>query len=233
MTRLAEDVYAELDRRLAPVDGALRSRYPGDPGTRQPVHTLYVPADRFHAEAVSDYGEQALATLRRHGPLSTVIALDPGVEARVVDKLGRERVEAETRRRGVRTLDVFLTAVRSLPERFVVTLPKVSMAEQVSAMVTVCESLERAYGLPAGRLRFELQVELPRAVLAADGTAAVARMIHAAGGRCVGLHYGTYDYSAACGVAASHQAMDHPVADHAKAVMQAAAAGTGVRLSDG
>jgi len=279
MTRLAEDVYAELDRRLAPVDGALRSRYPGDPGTRQPVHTLYVPADRFHAEAVSDYGEQALATLRRHGPLSTVIALDPGVEARVVDKLGREPVEdlridfedgygvrdddeedrtaraagrslaegcgapfvgvrvksleAETRRRGVRTLDVFLTAVRSLPERFVVTLPKVSMAEQVSAMVTVCESLERAYGLPAGRLRFELQVELPRAVLAADGTAAVARMIHAAGGRCVGLHYGTYDYSAACGVAASHQAMDHPVADHAKAVMQAAAAGTGVRLSDG
>src|SRR6266498_5197869 len=179
MTRLAEDVYAELDRRLAPVDGALRSRYPGDPGTRQPVHTLYVPADRFHAEAVSDYGEQALATLRRHGPLSTVIALDPGVEARVVDKLGREPVEdlridfedgygvrdddeedrtaraagrslaegcgapfvgvrvksleAETRRRGVRTLDVFLTAVRSLPERFVVTLPKVSMAEQVSA----------------------------------------------------------------------------------------------------
>src|SRR6266545_4482262 len=93
MTRLAEDVYAELDRRLAPVDGAPLSRYPGDPGTRQPVHTLYVPADRFHAEAVSDYGEQALATLRRHGPLSTVIALDPGVEARVVDKLGREPVE--------------------------------------------------------------------------------------------------------------------------------------------
>jgi hypothetical protein len=27
--------------------------------------------------------------------------------------------------------------------------------------------------------------------------------------------------------------MDHPVADHAKAVMQAATAGTGVRLSDG
>jgi hypothetical protein len=47
------------------------------------------------------------------------------------------------------------------------------------------------------------------------------------------LHYGTYDYSAAAGVAAAYQAMDHPVADHAKAVMQAAAAQTGVRLSDG
>ncbi len=58
-------------------------------------------------------------------------------------------------------------------------------------------------------------------------------MIHAARGRCTGLHYGTYDYSAYCGIAAAQQSLDHPVADHAKAVMQAAAAGTGVRLSDG
>ena len=52
-------------------------------------------------------------------------------------------------------------------------------------------------------------------------------------GRCTGLHYGTYDYSAFCGIAAAHQSLEHPVADHAKAIMQAAAAGTGVRLSDG
>ena len=58
-------------------------------------------------------------------------------------------------------------------------------------------------------------------------------MIHAADGRCTALHYGTYDYSAFCGIAAAYQSLDHPVADHAKAVMQAAAAGTGVWLSDG
>jgi lipid-binding SYLF domain-containing protein len=58
-------------------------------------------------------------------------------------------------------------------------------------------------------------------------------MIHAAQGRCSGLHYGTYDYSASCGIAAGYQSMEHPVADHAKAVMQVAAAGTAVRLSDG
>ena len=58
-------------------------------------------------------------------------------------------------------------------------------------------------------------------------------MIDAAAGRATGLHYGTFDYSAACGVSAAHQSMDHPAADHAKAVMQVAAAGTGVRLSDG
>jgi hypothetical protein len=49
----------------------------------------------------------------------------------------------------------------------------------------------------------------------------------------VGLHYGTYDYSAAIGVAAAFQSMEHPAADHAKAVMQLAAAGTGVPISDG
>ena len=58
-------------------------------------------------------------------------------------------------------------------------------------------------------------------------------MLHAADRRCTGLHYGTYDYSASLGIAAAHQSMEHPVADHAKVVMQTAAAGTGVRLSDG
>ena len=60
-----------------------------------------------------------------------------------------------------------------------------------------------------------------------------ARLIHAGKGRITSLHYGTYDYSASLGIAAAYQSMEHPVADHAKAVMQAAAAGTGVRLSDG
>jgi hypothetical protein len=70
-------------------------------------------------------------------------------------------------------------------------------------------------------------------ILGADGTATVARCVHAGGSRLTGLHYGTYDYSAALGIAANQQSMEHPVADHARAVMQVAAAGTGVRLSDG
>jgi hypothetical protein len=145
-------------------------------------------------------------------------------------------LEAATRRRGVRTLDLFLSgllAQAALPGGFVVTLPKVTDVRQVEAMAMVCGLLEQGHGLPERRLRFELQIETPQSILAADGTAAVARMLHAAGGRCSGLHYGTYDYSAACGIAAAYQSMDHPVADHARAVMQVAAAGTGVRLSDG
>ena len=57
--------------------------------------------------------------------------------------------------------------------------------------------------------------------------------MHAGAGRLTGLHFGTYDYSAALGIAAAQQSLEHPAADYAKAVMQVAAAGTGVRLSDG
>jgi citrate lyase beta subunit len=105
-----------------------------------------------------------------------------------------------------------------------VTLPKVTSVDQVEAMVHVCSTLD---------LRFEVQVETPQSILGPDGSALVARMVHAGGDRLTGLHYGTYDYSAFCGIAAEQQSLEHPVADHAKLVMQAAAAGTGVRLSDG
>ena len=145
-------------------------------------------------------------------------------------------LQPATRRRGLRTLDLVIGAAArggGLPPRFVVTWPKVMFPAEVTVMVEVSERLEAAHGLPAGAIRFELQIEVPQAVVGADGEATVARLVHAAGGRCEGLHYGTYDFSAAAGVAAGQQALDHPLADHAKAVMQLAAAGTGVRVSDG
>jgi citrate lyase beta subunit len=272
--RLTAEVYAELDRSLAPVDAALRQRYPGQAPGRQPVHTVYVPADKVHSALIPEWSELALAALQWHPPppfpeelaerVTGKLAREPIEDLRIdfedgygvrsdgeEDKAARtaagvlaglasrppfvgiriKSLEAATRRRAVRTLDIFLDALGS--SAFVVTLPKVSAVEQVDAMVLLCGRLERAYGLPDGSLRFELQVETPAAVLGADGVATVARMVHAAQGRCVGLHYGTYDYSAACGIAAGYQSMDHPAADHAKAVMQVAAAGTGVRVSDG
>ena len=120
-----------------------------------------------------------------------------------------------------------------LPDGLVLTLPKVTYAEQVTAMVRLLEEFEKARGLEAGRIGFEIQIETSQSILAADGTATVARMIEAAGGRATGLHYGTFDYSACLGVSAAYQGSDHPAADHAKAVMQVAAAGTGVRVCDG
>jgi citrate lyase beta subunit len=145
-------------------------------------------------------------------------------------------LESATRRRGVRTIDLFLArllAERELPAGFVLTLPKVTHVDQVRAFVDVCAALEAAHGLSDETLRFEIQIETPQAVLGADGRASVAQLIRHGGARLRGLHYGTYDYSAATGIAAPYQSLEHPVADYAKAVMQVAAAGTGVTLSDG
>ncbi|MET8697073.1 DUF6986 family protein [Streptomyces bauhiniae] len=288
-TSLGAEVGKEVDGLLAPVDAELALRYPGDPGTRQPVHTVYVPGDVFGAGTVREWGDRALAALDEHAPdagsFGAVLGLDGElagpVYERVRAKLEREPVEdlrvdfedgyghrpdaeededaaraarllaqdappylgvrvkcmeAGVRERGIRTLDVFLTgllAAGGLPEGLNLTLPKVTYAEQVGAFARVLDAFERAHGLEPGWLGFEIQIETSQAILATDGTATLARMIQAADGRATGLHYGTFDYSAALGVSAAHQAPDHPAADHAKAVMQVAAAGTGVRVSDG
>jgi citrate lyase beta subunit len=292
--RLAQDVLAAVDAQLAAADRVLADCYPGDAGTRQPVHTVYLPADVATDDSPAAWGAEALALLDDAAPGAATAAevtglgllLDEEVYRRTRAKLASQPVEdlrvdfedgygarpdaeedaaavaagrtlghllradagpsfggirfksleSATRRRGLRTLDLVLgslLATGPMPDGFLVTLPKVTSADQVAAMATVCDGLEDAYGVPDGRLRFEIQVETPQAIVGADGTATVATMIHAAAGRCLGLHYGTYDYSAACGIAPRHQSMEHPVADHAKAVMQVAAAGTGVRLSDG
>lgn len=144
--------------------------------------------------------------------------------------------EAATRHRGLRTLDAFVGEMArggAIGDGFLLTLPKVTAIEQVSAMATACDWLEATYDLPSGRLGFEIQVETPQSIVGMDGTVAVARMIQAAAGRCTSLHYGTYDYSASCGIAAEYQSMEHPAADFAKSFMQVSAAGTGVFVSDG
>ncbi|MFD3509090.1 DUF6986 family protein [Nocardia sp. NPDC058666] len=140
---------------------------------------------------------------------------------------------ANERRRALRTLELVLDGAGGVLPGFVFTVPKIRAAEQVSALVDLCTGLERAHGLPDRSLRFELQIESPQAIIAPDGTAPIAKMIHLAEGRCSALHFGTYDYTAACGIAATDQTLDHPAADFAKSVMQVAAAQTGVWICDG
>ncbi|MFH5211993.1 DUF6986 family protein [Antrihabitans sp. NCIMB 15449] len=135
--------------------------------------------------------------------------------------------------RSLRTLELVLDGAGGVPAGFVFTIPKLRVAEQVTAAVLLCEELEDVHGLPSHTLRFELQIESPQAILGRDGAATVAKAIHLADGRCTALHYGTYDYSAALGIASIQQSLEHPVADHAKAVMLAAAAQTGVWVCDG
>ena len=144
----------------------------------------------------------------------------------------------EFKRRSLRTFDLFLTRLleRSegkLPPNFVVTLPKITAPEQVAAMASACDAFEYWSDLKGGSLRFELMVETTQSIFASDGTVALPRFIAEGGDRIVAAHFGTYDYTAACGITAAHQHMVHPACDFARHVMQVALAGTGIWLSDG
>ena len=69
----------EADARLAETDAHLARAYPGGRGQRQPVHTVYVPADRFTRSFAADWGAQAMATAAGHGgsPGSTRVGCSP------------------------------------------------------------------------------------------------------------------------------------------------------------
>lgn len=135
--------------------------------------------------------------------------------------------------RGVRTLDLFLTQLVEVPGGLVLTFPKVTAVEQVEALVELLGLLEERLGWPAGRLRFEIQVETTQSIVDETGSFALPKYLAAGQGRVSGLHFGTYDYTAACGLAATEQHLAHAACDFARHVMQVSAAGTGVRLSDG
>ncbi len=144
----------------------------------------------------------------------------------------------ELRARSLRTLDLFLTALLArsggaLPPGFVVTLPKVTVPEQVTALVVALEALERRLSLPAGALPIELMVETPQSLFGPRGELALPAQVAAARGRCRGAHFGVYDYTASLNIAATHQVPSHPACDFARHAMQVALAGTGVTLSDG
>ncbi len=113
------------------------------------------------------------------------------------------------------------------------TFPKVTDVAQVSALAELVQLLEERVGLAAGSLRFEIQIETTQSIVDAEGRVAIPRFIAAGRGRVSGLHFGTYDYTAACGLSAAEQHLAHAACDFARHVMQVSAAGTGVRLSDG
>ena len=204
---------------------------------REPIEDLRIDFEDGFDERTDEEEDAAVdAVVAAIAELAAADGLPPHIGIR------SKCFEAPTRDRAVRTFDRFITGLArtgafgpsgGLPEGLELTLPKVTTVDQVTAMVGICERLEAANGLPAGRIRFEVQVETPQVVLGPDGAVPLARLIHAGGGRVSSLHYGTYDYSASLGVAGGHQSMEHPVADFAKSMMQVAIAGTGVRMSDG
>ncbi|RLD29241.1 MAG: phosphoenolpyruvate kinase [Bacteroidetes bacterium] len=144
----------------------------------------------------------------------------------------------ELKERGLRTLDIFLTILLTatggkLPNNFVVMLPKVTIPEQIIALVSFFEIIETKFNLESGTLKMEIMVETTQSIIDHSGTNPLYRFILVSKGRCIATHFGTYDYTASNNITASYQEMDHDVCDFAHYMTKVALNHTGVWLSDG
>jgi citrate lyase beta subunit len=291
-TTLPEQTLREIAARLKTSHEAIARHYPGEAGSRQPVHTVYGGAHIFKSDTTRKLGELAQKALKLYAPsaisFAEAIGIDLGIAetvyARVQEKLKREAVEdfridfedgygiradaeedqhaaqaaaecakgrdagtlspfigiriksfaGELAARSLRTMDIFLSGLAGkLPQNFVVTLPKITGPDQVTALIDAFEALEPKLGLQRGSLKMEPMIEVTQTILDTDGTSMLPKLLRAARGRMVAAHFGTYDYTASCNITAAYQSMRHPACDFAKQMMQVAYASTGIWLSDG
>src|SRR6478752_3347229 len=87
---------SKINEMLAETDRALHNYYPGDDGTRQPVHTVYVPADRFTHDLAAEWGTQAREAAAAQGGFERVAEL-LGFEPELADQVaGRADAKLST-----------------------------------------------------------------------------------------------------------------------------------------
>lgn len=192
------------------------------------------PVEDLRVDFEDGYGVRPDAEEDGHA-LAAAAEMAEGLRAGTLPPLVGIRVKSldeEQRARAARTLDLFLTALAAatggrVPEGFVVTLPKVTVPEQVAALAALIEALEVALSILPGSIGMELMIETPQSL------AQLAALRDAGRGRVAAAHFGAYDYTAALGITAAHQTLDHPACDFARQAMAVAYAGTGVRISDG
>jgi citrate lyase beta subunit len=197
------------------------------------------PVEDFRIDFEDGYGNRPDAEEDGHA-VSTAAEVARGLDAGTLPPYIGIRIKPfieELKLRAIRTLDLFVTCLvhetgGRLPGNFVVTLPKVTVPEQVSALASLLEQLERHLGLPERALPFEIMIETPQSIFDETGSAALPRLVAAARGRCIGAHFGAYDYTASLDITAAHQQMTHPACDLAKSVMQVTLAGSGVWIAD-
>ncbi|MDQ5844991.1 MAG: aldolase/citrate lyase family protein, partial [Acidobacteriota bacterium] len=298
---LTEESLRDLSARLNQANTDFASKYPGETGRRQPVHTVYGGAHLFKSDSAGRLGglarrsldqfapdfltfakaiglpgaEQLPDSLEDNGELPDLIGrlddsphevradnksawLAHSIYTRVTEKLRREPVEdfridfedgygnrpdaeedghaaaaasevalgidgetlppfigirikpfnEELRERSIRTLDIFVSTLVEksggrLPDNFVVTLPKITVPEQVGALADIFELLEKQTGLAAGSLKLEMMIETTQSIINASGEINLPLLLAAARGRCVAAHFGTYDYTASCSITAA------------------------------
>lgn len=138
--------------------------------------------------------------------------------------------------RAVRTLELFFDtlagAAKALPGELVLTLPRVSLPEQVSTAARLLDLLEARHRWPKGRILMELVVETTPALFDEAGRCTLPRLVRAAGGRCVGVHLGSEDLAQACDLAPEPSDGQGPLSDLARGLLRLALGDAAVTLSD-
>jgi citrate lyase beta subunit len=198
------------------------------------------PVEDFRIDFEDGYGNRPDAEEDGHAE-SAAVEVVRGLAAGTLPPFIGIRIKPfneELRSRSVRTLDIFVSTVVAesggrLPDNFVVTLPKITTPEQVSALADLFELLEQRTGLAPWTLKMEMMIETTQSIINSEGRINLPLLLRAARGRCTAAHFGTYDYTASCSITAAHQHMMHPACDFAKHMMQVSFAGSGIWLSDG
>ena len=100
-----DDAWRDLLERAREAEAGHRLRHPGDGPIRQPLQTLYVPADRVTATTTVEFGAEALRLLDAHAPDPASFKVAFGVDAAVAEPT-RGRVRAKLKRAPVEDLRV-------------------------------------------------------------------------------------------------------------------------------
>ena len=146
-------------------------------------------------------------------------------------------LQAETYKRAIRTLDLFLTNLLEktggkLPENFVVTLPKISRREEVEVLAELLAEFEKRNTLENAQIKIEIMIETPQSIVNNKGEIALRGLVEAGKGRVNSAHFGAFDYTASFGISGVYQHLRHEACNFARQMMQIALAPVHIRLSD-
>jgi citrate lyase beta subunit len=195
---LAETVYARIVEKLR----------------REPVENFHIDFEDGYGVRPNDEEDAAARAASEQVALGLAAGtLPPFLGIRI------KPLNEESRARALRTLNLFLDGLGTRPPNFVVTLPKITVPEQVSALADALE--------PFPGVGIELMIETPQSVLL------LPQLVEAARGLCSAAHFGVYDYTASLGITAAGQHLLHPACDFARSMMQLHLAGTGIWPVDG
>src|SRR5918999_1218435 len=145
------------------------------------------PVEDFRIDFEDGYGNRPDAEEDGHAESAATEAAK-GIDAGSLPPFIGIRIKPfneELRARSMRTLDIFVSTLvqkagGKLPQNFVVTLPKITAPEQVTALANIFDLLEKKTGLAAGSLKMEMMIETTQSIINSEGRINLPLLLQAA-----------------------------------------------------